>query len=172
MPGNCTHRTFLGRYRCKRHLQDAFIGYPEEFERPPVGAVMHAPFATAIRNGEATSMTLYQYDFEPGSAVLNVRGRDRLGDIAKQLPATFYPVLIERSSGSALDEARRKSIVGALATGPFPIPIERVIVGPAVTRGMSGEEALLIHQGTVSRASLGGPPIGTGSDSSSSATSK
>jgi hypothetical protein len=133
---------------------------------------MHVPFATAVRNGEATSMTLYQYDFEPGTATLNVRGRDKLGEIARHLPATFYPVIIERSNGSTLDDARRKAIFGALTSGPFPIPIERVVVGPALTRGMSGEEAALIHQATVTRTSESGPSIGSGSDSSSSATAK
>jgi hypothetical protein len=172
VPGHCTHRTFIGRYRCKRHLQEAFLGFPEEFDRPPLGAMMHTLNATAIRNGEAAVMVFYQYDFEPGTTTLNMRGRDKLAEIARLLPANFYPVVIERSRDYALDDVRRKAIFGALASGPFPIPNERVVVGPAIARGMLGEEALIIHQSTVTRVSQTGPPIGSGSDSSSSASSK
>ena len=173
LPGSCTHRTPLARFRCKRKLQEAFLGFPEEFERPALGAMMHAANSPAIRNAEAASMILYQYDFEPGTATFNLRGRDKLGEIATRLPSTFHPIIVERTGTSALDETRRRAVFGAFASGPFPIPIERVLIGHAVARGMSGVEAGLIHIATVKRAADAGPPIGVGTDpSASSATTK
>ena len=168
VPGTCTHRTHFGRLRCKRKLQEAFLGFPEEFERPALGGMMHAANAPAIANAEAASMILYQYDFEPGTAKFNLRGRDKLGEIGSRLPSTFYPAIVERPGIAALDETRRRAVFGAFASGPFPIPIERVLIGRSAARGMSGEEAILIHQATVARAALAGPPIGVGSDTSSS----
>src|SRR4051812_33827017 len=96
-PGHCTHRTAIGRRRCKRHLQEAFLGFPEEFERPPLGALMHASNAAQVGNGLAALMTLNRYDFEPGVTRLNERGRDKLGAIAARLPVSFAPVIVERS---------------------------------------------------------------------------
>src|SRR5437868_5473079 len=64
-PGHCTHRGLLARKRCKRHLQEVFLGFPEEFERPALGALLHASYRVQVSNAEAASMVLYQYDFEP-----------------------------------------------------------------------------------------------------------
>ena len=168
-PGHCTHRAPLARWRCKRHLQEAFLGFPEEFERPPLGTLMHAANAAQVGNGEAAAMVLRQFDFEPGKAQPNLRGRDHLDRIAAMLPASFHPVVIERSGKPELDEARKKAIVALLNSGPFPVPPERVIVRSDLTRGLRGDEAIVIHEGMLLRAAQGGPPVGVGATSSSSA---
>lgn len=171
-PGRCTHRTAIGRRRCKRHLQECFLGFPEEFERPPLGALMHASNAAAVNNAAAAWMTFYAYDFEPGGARLNPRGRDKLAAIAARLPATFAPVIVERTGEEPLDISRRSAVLTALNAGTFPVPPERVLIGPARAGGLRGEEAELIHEGALVRVGQGGPPVGIGVAPSSSAAAR
>lgn len=161
-PGHCTHRLAIARRRCKRHLQEVFLGYPEEFERPPLGAMMHAANAVAVGNAEAASMTLRPFDFKSGTARLNRQGNDKLREIESRLPISFAPVIIERSRDDALDQTRRSAVLAALSEGPFPIPPERVLIGPSISRGVSGEEGLIIHGTELRRTELTGPRIGTG----------
>lgn len=171
-PGHCKHRTALGRKRCKRHLQEAFIGFPEEFERPPLGAALYAANNVQVVNGQAAAMVLHQFDFEPDGARLNLRGQDKLGAIAAKLPSSFHAVVVERSGIAKLDEQRRAAILTALNSGPFPVPPQRVVVGPAIARGMSGDEAALIHEVMLLRTAQGGPPVGIGTAPSSGASTR
>ena len=165
-PGHCRHRSGLARRRCKRRLQEAFLGFPEEFDRPPLGARLHEANFAQVRNGEAAASTFYEYDFEPDGARLNVRGRDKLATISARLPMTFDPVIVERT-GRSIDESRREHIFTSIAAGPFPIPPSRVLVGP-VARGLRGEEAERINVTALSRTALGGPPIRDSISSSAS----
>ena len=160
-PGHCAHRTPLARLRCKRHLQEAFLGFPEEFERPPLGARVKQANLPQIRNADVVGMVLRQYDFAPGSTTLNFRGRDRLAKIAASLPRSFDPVIVERTpEAPGLDLRRRDAVLAALAGGPFPIPPQRVLVGPDPGLGQSGLESAIIQGGMLQRAALGGPPVG------------
>ena len=170
-PGHCSHRTVLTRRRCKRKLQELFLGFPEEFERPALGALMHQANAIQVGNAEAASMILRPYDFESGTIVLNQRGRDKLAVIEARLPISFSLVVIERTKSSVIDEARRSAVLGTLLKGSFPIPSERVVVGPSASSGLVGQDAVLIHTATQLRTSLGGPPVGRGTDSSTPGSS-
>lgn len=161
-PGHCTHRTAFSRRRCKRHLQELFLGFPEEFERPPLGMLMHSANRVAVNNGEAASMIFRQYDFNQGTDRLNIPGNDKLREIATKLPTSFAPVIVERSRNPALDESRRIAILAALGKGSFPIPPDRVVIAPSISKGLSGEEALIIDGTELTRTELTGPPIGLG----------
>lgn len=161
-PGRCTHRLAFSRRRCKRRLQEAFLGFPEEFERPPLGAMVYAANGAAVGNAEAAAMILRPFDFRSGTARLNLRGGDKIRDIQRRLPVCFAPVIIERTRDPALDESRRAAVLTALAEGLFPIPPERVLIGPSISRGVSGEEGLLMHGTELQRVELTGPRIGQG----------
>lgn len=161
-PGHCSHRLAIAKRRCKRHLQELFLGYPEEFERPPLGAMMYAVNRQAVRNAEEASLALRAYDFEPGTDRLNRRGRDKLAEISAKLPVTFGPVIVERSRDDAIDDARRSTVLSALKAGSFPIPPERVVVGAPASPGLRGPEAELIYDTLLQNTSMAGPPVGTG----------
>jgi hypothetical protein len=171
-PGHCTHRLAISRRRCKRHLQEVFIGYPEEFERPPLGAMMHAANAVAVGNAEAASMILRPFDFHQGTARLNLRGGDKLRKIGRRLPTSFAPVIVERSRNAALDQSRRSAVLAALGDGPFPVPPERVVIAPSISQGVSGEEGLIIHGTELNRTEMAGPRIGLGVTPSLPASSR
>jgi hypothetical protein len=152
--GTCTcgNRRGLSRWRwhrtqCKRNLQEHFLGYAEEFNEWPLGEALYAHGRIQAANGQAARMVFYNCDFVDGTSRLNLRGRDKLAAIAATLPTTFFPVVIERTpavtpEATALDQARRSVVVAQLARGSFPVPAERVVIGPGIAYGMAGFEAV------------------------------
>lgn len=114
---------------------------------PPFGASYHATMQAQVARGEAALMVLHQFDFLPGEPTLNHRGRLRLQKIAHLLPQNPFPVVIESSRDNrALDEARQAGVFSELASRPFPVPAERVVIGPSPTRGLDGLDAEVIHK--------------------------
>jgi hypothetical protein len=160
-PGTCTcgNRHGLSRWRwhrtqCKRYLQEHVLGYAEEFNEWPLGEALYAHARTQAANGLAARMVFYQCDFEDGAAQLNPRGRDKLATVAAALPTTFFPVVVERAptipggldptQSARLDQQRRTALLSQLAQANFPVPAERVVIGPSIAYGMNGFEAVNI----------------------------
>jgi hypothetical protein len=162
--GTCTcgNRHGLSRWRwhrsqCKRQLQEHVLGYPEEFNEWPLGESVYAQARTQAANGSAARMIFYHYDFEEGTSQLNLRGRDKLAGIAATLPTTFFPVVVERTPAApGLDASRRSMLLTQLAHGAFPVPPERVVIGPRIPNGMTGVESMLIYGRQLSNLSSGG----------------
>jgi hypothetical protein len=131
-------------------MQEHFIGYPEEFNEWPLGEAAYTLARTQVSNGVASRMVFHQFDFVDGTAELNVRGRDKLAEVAAALPTNFFPVVVERTTKdygktpkelADLDQSRRKVLLAALGGGSFPVPAERVVIGPPISYGMTGVEA-------------------------------
>jgi hypothetical protein len=170
-PGGCTcgDRRGLSRWRwhrkhCKRHLQDNFLGYAEEFNEWPLGEALYAHGRTQVANGQAARMVFNHYDFVDGTSQLNVRGRDKLAAVAARLPTNFFPIVVERTPKEpGLDQSRKSVLLAELSRGPFPVPSERVLIGPNIAYGMAGFEAVnAIYPGQVSNLASGGAIGGAG----------
>jgi hypothetical protein len=160
------------RLRRRFHWQEHFLGYPEEFVAPPLGASVYANNRTQVANGEAARMVLYDYDFVEGTNQLNLRGQDQLNKILSRLPLNFFPVVIERTPRTpGLDETRRLAILSQIARSPFPVPAERVVVGPPIAAGLRGQEAQVTHNLLLNRTAQAGPPVSSGGGFSSTGTS-
>jgi hypothetical protein len=160
-------RWWWHRTRCKRHLQDHFLGYLEEFNEWPLGASLYAHGRTQVGNGEVAQMIFYQYDFQADTGVLNDRGRDKLARIAAVLPISFAPVLIERTSANpALAEMRRQSILAELCRQPFPVPPERVVVAAPIAQGLRGEESNVTYSNQLNHLRSFGQAGGIGGSAS------
>jgi hypothetical protein len=171
-PGGCTcgNRHGLSRWRwhrtqCKRHLQEHFLGYAEEFNEWPLGEAAYAHARAQVANGQAARMVFYHYDFVDGSSQLNTRGRDKLAAVAANLPTSFFPIMVERTPKEpGLDQSRKTVLLAELARGSFPVPAERVLIGPSIANGMSGFESLLIYgrqvQNLASGGAIGGGGVG------------
>ena len=143
--------------RCAAKLQDCFIGYPSEFQAPPLGYYVYYYGRTQVANGDASRMVLYHYDFEPGSDRLNLRGKRQLAKIIDLLPKTFAAVVIETTPElPLLDEARRTAIVNGVLAAGFPLPPERVVAGFPLAVGTTGPEAELIYRNFLNSAAGGG----------------
>jgi hypothetical protein len=146
-------------------LQECAIGYPEEFNELPLGKRVFEHATTQIANATAARMVLYDYDFLEGSSRLNLSGQDKLDEIAAKLPTNFFPIIIERTPKTpGLAQARQAAVLAALASGPFPVPRERVVVGRPIANGLSGQEAILVNFNqlglTAAGGGFGGAPVG------------
>ncbi len=159
---SCGQRHGLSRWwwhrtQCKRYLQECALGFPEEFNEWPLGSALYAHGRTQVGNGNAARMVFYHYDFVEGSGQLNVRGRDKLAKIGQLLPATFYPVVIERTPTTpGLDEQRRATILAQLSASRFPVPPERVLIGPPIAAGLTGFEAIIVYGNQIGALQSGG----------------
>ncbi len=137
-----------GSFRDRWHyfMQSHLCGFRSEFQRPPLGYFQYLHGQTEVANGTAVFMTLYHYDFVDGSDKLNLHGRDQLAKIAALLPKNFFPIVIERTpKAPALAEARRVAVLNELAHGPFPIPPQRVVIGPSLGDDLRGVEAQVFN---------------------------
>jgi hypothetical protein len=164
----CGDRRGFSRWRwhrahCKRQLQDHFLGYAEEFNEWPLGAALYGHARTQAGNGQAARMVFYHYDFIDGTSQLNLRGRDKLAAVANVLPTSFFPVVVERTpTEPGLDASRRSTLLAELGRGSFPVPAERVVIGPSIANGMTGVEPMLIYARELSNLGSGGAIGGAG----------
>lgn len=179
-PGGCScgDRRGLSRWRwhrahCKRRLQDCVLGYAEEFNEWPLGESIYAHARTQVANGQAARMVFYHYDFYDGTSQLNDRGRDKLAAVAASLPTNFFPIVIERTTAklgpdqsreaAILDQSRKTALLAELGRGSFPVPAERVLIGPSIAYGMTGFEAVnAIYPRQISNLASGGAIGGAG----------
>jgi hypothetical protein len=144
--------------RLKESLQPHFLGYPGEFESPPLGHFVYLHAKTQVANGDAARMVLYHYDFD--GTQINTRGQYQLEKIAAMLPRNFFPIVIEATPNApGRDEARRVAVLQALGRSSFPVPPERVVVGRPIAGGLRGVEAERIYKNLISQTESKG---GTG----------
>jgi hypothetical protein len=168
-PPNCTcgDRHGLSRWRwhrtqCRRAHQAKWIGFPEEFNEWQLGRSLYAHNNIQVANGAAARMVFYHYDFIDGTSELNLRGRDKLAAITPLLGTTFHPVVVERTPRApGLDPTRRITILAQLAGGPFPVPGERVVIGPPIAGGLRGTDSFLIDRNRLGSVAAGGALGGT-----------
>ncbi len=147
--------------RLKYRLHACFLGFPEEFEAPPLGASVYAFGRAQVGNAEAAQMVLYRADFVEGSAVLTPRGREQLAKIALHLSRNFYPLIIEPTlCAPELDQARVLEVMNALGRCGFAVPPQRVVIGPPPAVGLSGVEAGIIYNNLLNQTFSGGTRSG------------
>jgi hypothetical protein len=159
-PGCAEEVGLSGWERWRRRMQAKCVGYLEEFQAPPLGHSVYLHGRAQVESGEAARMVLYHYDFEEGGARLTLRGRDQLAKIEKMLATNFFPIVIERTPDApALAEARREIVLQVLAHGQFPVPPERVVIGPSPTPGLRGVEAELIYANQLGVTRSSGAPL-------------
>lgn len=145
----------------RARAQEKYLGYPEEFLDAPLGAMLKHHMGTSIANGRAARMTLYQYDFVPGTDKLKPRGRAQVAKFAAWLSECPMLVFVEPSKDAPrLDEARRQAVLRQLAIGPCAVAPEQVVVGSYAGRGLEGVEAQAIDRNRLSQTSARG--VGAG----------
>jgi hypothetical protein len=136
----------VGRTGHRSDCQAKMWGYPEEFLAPPLGAVLAANFRPMVANAQAASMVLFRMDFLHGCESLNAHGADRLARMASQLGHLPFPIVIERTPEPGLAETRRAAVLALLAREGVAVPPERVVIGPRLSIGLTGPDAMRVQQ--------------------------
>jgi hypothetical protein len=132
-----------------RTVHQDFIGDPNLFYEPPLGANLYETFGVMRAKAEPHLFTLYRSDFVVDSAVLTPTAAGRFARIAGNLGRYCGPVVIEPTPGNpALTESRREAVLAAL--GPVCGP-ERVVIGPTVAPGAMGTDAANFYQNLIIR---------------------
>ncbi|SRR5579883_1036683 len=160
----CTRQGRLHRrfHRAARHtadtLQDDFIGYPENFIEPPLGAYVNRQFAVQVSKADAHRFMVYTSDFLPGTDLFSPIGASRFNLMYGRLPAWSGPIFVEWTPDQPeLAESRRRAILATLAKAGSPIPAERVVIGPSPYPGAMGVEAVGTITNTINRNLLAAP---------------
>lgn len=171
---------YCGDPNCRRSSRQATcreriaIGFHEHFghgipghrlsPQPPTGSRLHTIMGWQRANGQAALQVLHDYDFQPGSARLNVRGRRELLEIAIRAARNPYPIIIQSIPGRPELERRRwETVVEVLSHLEMPIAPARVIVARPPARPLQGDEILRAYGSLVITpgSPLGPPPGGS-----------
>jgi hypothetical protein len=160
MEPECEPRLTPLQQRREQHRakwRDKMWGYPSEFQRPPVGASVQYFREQQKLNGRLARMSLYEYDFVPGTAELKSRGREHLARISEWLPQTPGEIAIEPTrEGTELDEARRQAVYEELATLPCGAALVNIRTGRRRHPGLDADSGLLIFQNRLQQTRVRG----------------
>jgi hypothetical protein len=130
----------------EKPLDRGSLLHPATWPEAPLGNSVALHTETQIANAMAGRMVLHDYDFVPGTAELNDRGRDRVLQIAALLPHNRFPVVVERlPRAPELAEGRRLTVLNALAVSAGRVPPERVVGGPSPSYPLQGPEAERVY---------------------------
>jgi hypothetical protein len=138
--------------RLKTHVHEDFVGQPQFFDEPPLGAALYQNMGRMKNKADVHTFTLYRSDFIAGEPVLSPSGMRRLSFMSPRLSAWPGPVVIEWTPETpALAEARRYTVLAALQGASAPVPSERVVIGPSAYRGLMGPDAGNNHDALIFR---------------------
>lgn len=149
----------------KAFMQWSHWGYPEEFQRTPIGTSFRANRQVQICNGQAAGLVLYRYDFcdesgEEGPG-LNAHGQKRLYLMLAQCRlGGCQPLIIEPTPDNPLLDAARRDCVIKLLEGARVS--SAVVIGDPLTKGPSGVEARLLDVNYLRQVAGGGGAGGGG----------
>lgn len=156
----CTKRGRIHRmlHHSAHTLQDDFIGYPEAFVEPPLGAYVNRQFAVQVSKADPHRFTLYQTDFLPGTNRFSPSGAARFNLMYGRLPHWAGPILVEWSPDQPeLAESRRRAVLTTLASAGMVLPADRVLIGPSPYPGMLGVQSADNHVNTILRGQAAAP---------------
>ena len=138
---------------------------PLPLPNPPaqLGSTVN-PFLDAQEmEGEANDFVVYQHEFVTNTADLNPHGVAHLQQIAARTSSAPFPVIVEASEASpatgqpvsfgcsGIDQMRRERIINILTSMGVPGASQRVVVGPALSPGLTSHEAEQVYQSGVGR---------------------
>ncbi len=86
--------------------------WPERYSQQAREAVLN-PFDTQVNNARIIDQTVWNYHFEPGTAVLNGNGRQKLDYVARRLPVPDADVYFQTARDLAYDPAAPEKLVVA-----------------------------------------------------------
>jgi hypothetical protein len=143
------HRMF---HHSAHTLQDKFVGYPQTFIEPPLGAYVNENFAMQVSKADAHKFTLYRTDFLPGTNQFSPTGASRFNIMLTRIQGWPGPINVEWTPDEpGVDQSRRQVVLATLQRLGRPIVSERVTIGPSPYPGAMGVEAVNNFSNTFTR---------------------
>ncbi|MHB8902355.1 MAG: hypothetical protein ACYC6Y_26650 [Thermoguttaceae bacterium] len=144
----------------------------------PLGTLSDPIWRNQESNAEHSDFVIHMHEFQGNTERLNTAGEDHVKQIAARLlSGQEAQVLVERSMTSArpetkyqyrvhpnveLDLARREIVVRSLAAMGITDAEQRVVVSPALTPGMTADEAEGAYRAGVTGSGMSAPGGGFG----------
>ena len=128
-------------------------------DRLPLGSVNRAHYHTMQTNGEAGDFILYRCEFVDESCELTPFGKDHIAEIAARMPATPFPVIVQRSEYNAnpeLDDARRRLVAQILCDFGNADAANRTIVSQPYSNEQNSIEGQIDYYRMISTRGFGG----------------
>ncbi len=154
VPAVCNRRGRIHRmfHHAAHTLEDDFIGHPDTFIEPPLGAYINQQFAVQVSKADPHRFTVYSSDFLPGTDRFSPIGATRFNLMYTRLSAWSGPIIVEWTPDQpALAEGRRQAILDTLERAGSPVLAQRVVIGPSPYPGALGVEAVNQYTNTISR---------------------
>lgn len=149
-----------------------------DFAPAPLGTLSDPIWQNQESNAEHSDFVIHQHEFTGNTEVLNTAGEDHVKQIAARLlSGQDAQVLVERSMTSArpdteykyrvhpnpeLDMRRREIVVRSLSAMGIADAAERVVVSPALTPGITADEAESAYRSGIGASSWASPGGGFG----------
>lgn len=120
--------------------------HSDSVDFPPLGDSLSQIVKSHRKAARPMRLLIYHYDFAYQSAVLNEMGQRQLVSIAKRMDKTDQPVILQPSENTALDIARRQSILKALDKLEVRNAEKRVLIKAIYYPRLMGVEGEQVNQ--------------------------
>jgi len=129
------------------------------YDRPfPLGQVTDSFWETQQTNGEASDFIFYDHEFEGETDTLTDGGKKHLLQVAMRMRHVPFPVVVEQGLHNRhpdLDRWRRATVVNELMQLGVDTAEERVVVAPAIARGITALEGEAAYYGLLGTGDFG-----------------
>ena len=122
----------------------------------PNGTSIDTYTTIEAQKAEADHFVMYDCEWYMGGELLGPAGSVHATQIAKRLPDTAMPVIIQTTFDRELDAARRLVMIKFLAESGIANADSRVVIGFSDAEGLYGEEAPLINAKLLRSLTTGG----------------
>lgn len=143
---------------CGHHCNE----YPPGAMPQPRGSLACQWQQAQAERAEQDDFVFYGNEWENGGASQNLYGQDHVDRIADRVMQAPYSVVVARSGNPPLEEARRQTLIAALAAHGVEDAQDRVIIARPQAEGLRGLEAPRLTNGYLQAGVAGGLGGGAG----------
>jgi hypothetical protein len=141
----------------KQPKVDACADIPQGAIPAPLGTYTREWYTRQAEKAESDDFVIYLHEWYMGGLKLGPYGEYHIGQIAKRLAGSPYPVVIQLSMKQELDKPRLEHIVQRLVEAGHPDAQTRVVLGFPEAEGLQPDEAERVYEDMINtRGFLGG----------------
>ena len=129
------------------------------YDRPfPLGQVSDSLWETQQTNAEASDFIFYDHEFQGQTSQLTAGGQRHLLQVALRMRHVPFPIVVEQSLDNRkpeLDRQRRRAIADELTRLGVEMADQRVVVAPALSKGITAIEGEAAYYRTLDSYGFG-----------------